>query len=110
MNKKNHIINSTTGQPSMITDSIQPINITFTNDMLDKTGGLEYTDIYIRDKEISMIKDFYKNFLNIKLPDDTYIIFGLGVSQVVQCYYSSVYNILKKKLYVKETKSKKVFI
>ena len=32
------------------------------------------------------------------------LFFGLGATQLVQCYYSSVYNVLKKKLYVKKPK------
>jgi aspartate/methionine/tyrosine aminotransferase len=109
MDKKNNIINSSNGRPFIITDSIQPFNITFTNNMLNKTGGLEYDDTYIRNKEINMIKEFYKKFLNITLSNDTYIIFGLGATQLVQCYYSGIYNIMKKKLYVKESNTNRIY-
>jgi aspartate/methionine/tyrosine aminotransferase len=86
------------GNPDMITDFFTPCSIPFESDSnQDRVGGLSYQLHYSEAEFIVLIKDFYKNILNTVIGDDTYIVLGVGTTNLINAFYYAISSIQKYK-------------
>jgi len=80
-------IMSNKGEPYLMEDMLSPLTITLTSDQPKENGGLSYLHNYTNDLNIKLVHDYYKDYLNIKLPSDTKIILGSAASMMIPAYY-----------------------
>jgi hypothetical protein len=98
---KSETIISEIGEPYLMEESISPYNVTLTNDIPNGNGGLSYLKINTDKLNIRMIHDMYEKDYDIKLPEDTHIVFGAGSTMTVAALYYALQKKLQKKIYAK---------
>jgi len=85
-----HTINSTLGDPTLMTCSISPFTVSLTEDDYDKNGGLSYTSVHTDALNRQLIHDYYKDSYDIELPTDTKIVFGGGAIMMCAALFYAV--------------------
>jgi hypothetical protein len=94
----NNIIDAGFGEPYFITDSISPVNSTFTQNFPKLPGGLSYRTTFTDLDNYNMIKEYLKFTINYDLPSDTFVLFGVGSTQLFAAYYFAVQKYLDEKI------------
>jgi len=101
---KNYLENETIianiAEPYFIEDSISPFNVSFTSDKPNQNGGLSYLKKYTDELNKKIIREYYVIRKNIKLSEDTEIIFGSGTTMLIAALYYALQKKLKKKNYL----------
>jgi len=92
----NREINAIGKEPEIITQTMSTFTITYTENSPLLPGGLSFENNFTIKESKQTIINYYKYILNVDLPSDSIIIYGIGATELIGAYYYAIQKILDK--------------